>query len=372
MMLGLKEEPPAEPPSKHTFYALYTAANNREHIQRDLSRGQEYWLYDYETMDLSSNWTDTDLQSDKKGFLWGERDENGRHLYLGVYQLSDTHFQEPDMLIMQSGMLSTSSRREGMCNTWYVGNVSLRWVERYPLYVNIAALLFPNLFMAHTKSSQTESNPQQASDVGVVRRDASGGQGIGYSNSLDNGDESITAEGLEDSPSHISQAQLNNQLTALRTVHLQEVALRPEELRLRIKIPRVLWKKWSLRGYEEVLSMKEGNDKLYIASVGLWVEFTYTDNNGKIFPCVRLRRSSNLEKIPYAGSPIDVFANRNEMLTGGYEQISYLPRGHKLDVELSPSDQAKGVMCLTVRQTEDSTDVVGTMDFSWFVEEGGV
>jgi hypothetical protein len=165
-----------------------------------------------------------------------------------------------------------------------------------------------------------------------------------------------------------SAKTVNRDETAMRRIRMDTAHLDPNALRLHIKIPRRFLGKW-FQGTEEVLSIYGHQRETKLGSLGLAIQFSFSQSGqGKVYPQVVVTRSTNIRDIPYAHHSIEIRANRNAEAEQGWDHIQLLERGHVAQVDLSATDQVRGIMYIHVLHPKTG-NLLDSIHLSWSVKE---
>lgn len=164
-----------------------------------------------------------------------------------------------------------------------------------------------------------------------------------------------------------SQRPFKRDETAIRRIQLDTLPLDPKALQLHLN-PSSGLSGAGLSSEEHTLTIFEASEYRY-SMLGVTILFSYSQSEeGKVYPRVTVKRTANVRKVSFAAYEMEICANRNETVPSGYDHIQKLPRGHIAVVDLSPTDQLRGVMMLNVRRPS-SDQLVGFIEASWsFVE----
>lgn len=156
--------------------------------------------------------------------------------------------------------------------------------------------------------------------------------------------------------------------TGVRRIRLETAPLDPTLLRLHVHVPRKLAGKW-FQGTQETLSIFGRQRELRLPQLGLNIQFTYSQTPlGKVFPQVVITRSTNIRDITFAQHPMEVFANLTGDTPETWRQQELLDRGHRIQVDLSATDQERGIMELRVQHPR-SGQRQGTIHINWSVKD---
>lgn len=170
----------------------------------------------------------------------------------------------------------------------------------------------------------------------------------------------------QEQPTH--EPKIKEDTTLARKIQLEELPLDPATLRLFLEVaPETSTS--PLPPEEYVLSIFGDTTKHRFAELGITIEFGYSEGPlGKIYPRVIAKRTANIRGVAFAENDMTIYANRNEKLEQGFDHIQDLPRGHMARVDLSATDQMRGIMLLTI-QSNEQNELVGSIQMAWYFEE---
>lgn len=155
--------------------------------------------------------------------------------------------------------------------------------------------------------------------------------------------------------------------THYRSIQIETLPLNPRGLRLHVCVS----KKFSAQPFqspEATLQIFSQPQSHRYPELGVEIEFSYSvGTQGKVYPQVIVKRTANIRNVPFAEHSMKILANKNETLEQGYDQVQELPRGHMAKVDLSATDQVRGIMLLIVK--EPNGNLAGSLKATWFTEE---
>jgi hypothetical protein len=156
--------------------------------------------------------------------------------------------------------------------------------------------------------------------------------------------------------------------TAMRRVSVRPASLNPEQLILHIKLPG-LFHGNGFAEEEHQLTITDPPTSYKVESLGVSLQFGFSKTQqGKVFPQITAKRSINVRGVRFADHDMMLLANKNPKAKDGYDQVQELLRGHAASVDLSPTDQIRGILLLTVRPPE-SKGTIGQIHCSWSLSD---